>query len=93
MTVRVKICGITRIEDAQAAIAAGADMIGLNFYAKSPRYVELDRAIEHGVIQYLLEKPRFRLLLEPIENQTGNLRVNISRALPPSYSGTQFYTG
>ena len=46
MTVRVKICGITRVEDARAAIAAGADMIGLNFYAKSPRYVEVDRAIE-----------------------------------------------
>jgi len=46
MTVRVKICGVTRIEDAHAAIAAGADMIGLNFYAKSPRYVEVDRARE-----------------------------------------------
>jgi phosphoribosylanthranilate isomerase len=46
MTVRVKICGITRVEDAHAAIAAGADMIGLNFYAKSPRYLEIDRAIE-----------------------------------------------
>jgi len=44
MTVRVKICGITRVEDAHAAIDAGADMLGLNFYAKSPRYVELDRA-------------------------------------------------
>ena len=46
MTVRVKICGVTRIEDADAAIAAGADMIGLNFYAQSPRYVEVDRARE-----------------------------------------------
>jgi phosphoribosylanthranilate isomerase len=46
MTVRVKICGITRVEDARAAIAAGADMIGLNFYAKSPRYVEVERATE-----------------------------------------------
>jgi phosphoribosylanthranilate isomerase len=46
MTVRVKICGITRVEDARAAIAAGADMIGLNFYAKSPRYVEVERAME-----------------------------------------------
>ncbi len=44
MTVRVKICGITRVEDARAAIDAGADMIGLNFYAKSPRFVDLDRA-------------------------------------------------
>jgi phosphoribosylanthranilate isomerase len=46
MTVRVKICGITRVEDARAAISAGADMIGLNFYAKSPRLVDLDRACE-----------------------------------------------
>jgi phosphoribosylanthranilate isomerase len=46
MTVRVKICGIMRVGDARAAIAAGADMIGLNFYAESPRYVEVDRAIE-----------------------------------------------
>jgi phosphoribosylanthranilate isomerase len=46
MTVRVKICGITRVEDAQAAVTAGADMIGLNFYAKSPRYIAIDRARE-----------------------------------------------
>ncbi|MFZ2060870.1 MAG: phosphoribosylanthranilate isomerase [Candidatus Binatus sp.] len=46
MTVRVKICGITIVEDARAAIEAGADMIGLNFYAKTPRFVDVDRARE-----------------------------------------------
>jgi phosphoribosylanthranilate isomerase len=46
MTVRVKICGITRVEDACAAIAAGADMIGLNFYPKTPRCIGIDRARE-----------------------------------------------
>ncbi|MDC0710098.1 phosphoribosylanthranilate isomerase [Stigmatella sp. ncwal1] len=40
MNVRVKICGITRPEDARAAWAAGADALGLNFYPRSPRYVE-----------------------------------------------------
>ncbi|HYB91812.1 MAG TPA: phosphoribosylanthranilate isomerase [Candidatus Binataceae bacterium] len=42
---RVKICGITRIEDADAAVAAGADMVGLNFYAPSPRYLTVERAL------------------------------------------------
>ncbi|WP_337153555.1 phosphoribosylanthranilate isomerase [Pseudomonas protegens] len=42
--VRSKICGITRIEDALAAVAAGADAIGLVFYAKSPRAVNVQQA-------------------------------------------------
>jgi phosphoribosylanthranilate isomerase len=38
---RIKICGITRPEDAQAAAAAGADAIGLNCVPASPRYVDV----------------------------------------------------
>ena len=42
--VKVKICGITCPEDAQAAVRMGADIVGLNFYDKSPRYLTLDQA-------------------------------------------------
>ena len=41
---RIKICGITRPGDARAAVANGADAIGLVFYAKSPRAVTVEQA-------------------------------------------------
>ncbi len=41
---RIKICGITRPEDASLAVACGADAIGLVFYAKSPRAVTVEQA-------------------------------------------------
>jgi phosphoribosylanthranilate isomerase len=41
---RVKICGITELEDARDAALLGADAIGLNFCPNSPRYIEPSRA-------------------------------------------------
>lgn len=44
MTVRIKVCGFTRAEDARAACEAGIDAIGLVFYEKSPRHVTIAQA-------------------------------------------------
>ena len=43
--IRIKICGITDPDDAQAAVDAGADLIGLNFVPGSPRMLDLKTAV------------------------------------------------
>jgi phosphoribosylanthranilate isomerase len=55
MTTRVKICGITRVDDALAAARAGASAIGLVFWPGSPRCVTVKRAAE--IASVLLQSP------------------------------------
>jgi len=43
---RIKICGLTREQDVDAAVAAGADAVGFVLYPPSPRYVSIQRAAE-----------------------------------------------
>lgn len=42
--VRVKICGVRSFEEAEAAVKAGADALGFNFWPRSPRYIDPDAA-------------------------------------------------
>ena len=51
MHTRIKICGLTREADVDAAVAAGADALGFNFYSSSPRSVSLERAV--GLVRRL----------------------------------------
>lgn len=58
---RIKICGITRQEDADVAVAAGADALGFVFYDPSPRNVSVEQAAEiiHGLPAFVTSTALF----------------------------------
>jgi phosphoribosylanthranilate isomerase len=77
--VKIKICGLTRAEDVQAAVNAGADAIGFVFTA-SPRRISIDKAIElsayvpGGVLRVGLFLNQDRLEIELV---TGSVALDI----------------
>lgn len=55
---KIKICGIRTIKDALAAMDAGADLLGFNFYSKSPRYVDVGMC--RNIMAVVRRYPRVR---------------------------------
>lgn len=65
--VKLKVCGITNYEDACAAIEAGAEFLGFNFYAPSPRYIAPEAA---------------RAIIEKLPPEIINVGVFVNEARP-----------
>ena len=76
-TIRIKICGITRPEDALAAAEAGADAIGLVFYAKSKRAVTAAQAKEIAAVL-----PPFVSAVALFVNEQSDVIREILRQVP-----------
>ena len=74
---RIKICGITRVQDALAAAACGADALGLVFHEKSPRYVTLQQAA-----QLATAMPPFITVVGLFVNASAQAVREISQRVP-----------
>ena len=74
---RIKICGITRPEDARAAVELGADALGLVFYEPSPRSVSLEQAWEIARVV-----PPFVTLVGLFVNETKLTVRRVMEAVP-----------
>ena len=61
---KIKICGIRSLKDAESALEAGADFLGFNFYPKSPRCLEPARAAE--IVKDLPSEVAVDLSLVPV---------------------------
>ncbi len=80
MTVRVKICGITSVEQAQMVQMAGADAMGLVVYEKSPRYVDVKKASE---IRAAIKSPALAVAL--LVNASENLVAQVIDQVKPDF--------
>jgi phosphoribosylanthranilate isomerase len=74
---RIKICGLTREQDVDAAVAAGADAVGFVLYPKSPRFVTAERAAELARLLPPFVTPVLLVVNEPAD------RVQAACALLP----------
>lgn len=80
MTVRVKICGITSLEQAQMVQMAGADALGLVIYEKSSRYVDVEKAAE---IRAVIKPPAQAVAL--LVNASEHLVTQVIDQVKPDF--------
>jgi phosphoribosylanthranilate isomerase len=90
VSVRVKICGVRQLADAQAAVAAGADFLGLNFHPPSPRYLEPEAAADLAaalpgvaLVGVFVDRPRAEV--ERIAARVGLTALQFSGDEDPDY--------
>ena len=90
MSVAVKICGVCTVEDARAAVAAGADLVGVNFAPPSPRAIDPERAraivraiAGTPVVGVFVDAPRDRV--ERIAADVGLAGLQFHGDEPPDY--------
>jgi hypothetical protein len=77
---KIKICGIAHLEDAFMAVEAGADMLGFNFYPRSPRYI--DHAACAGIIRRLPSGEYIEVTQPLPEQQQRVLAMQLGHDLP-----------
>jgi phosphoribosylanthranilate isomerase len=92
MPVKVKICGVCTAADARAAVAAGADFLGLNFHAASPRAVTLEAARDvasavpgTALVGVFVDAPRGRV--EDVAAAIGLAALQFHGDEEPEYCG------
>ncbi len=91
MAVKVKVCGITNLADAEAALECGADMLGFNFYSRSPRCLKPHKAKQ---IIELLPADAFNVALfvnQSKEKVNEILSASVLRSGEKGFNGVQFH--
>jgi phosphoribosylanthranilate isomerase len=87
----IKICGITCVEDAAAAVAAGADALGFNFYKPSPRYItpetarEIIKQLPRSVLTVGVFVNESQQMIRSVAGETGIAAVQLHGDESPTY--------
>ena len=86
MAVKIKVCGITSLVDAEKALEFGADMHGFNFYAASPRVIVPEKAAQ--IIERL---PANSFNVALFVNESREKVLDVTAVAPQAFHGLQFH--